>query len=501
MNRHNHQIAIGHTRWATHGDKTDVNAHPHFDHKDRIAVVHNGIIANYHDLVTELKTKHGIIPKSGTDTEVVALLIGLALDSGLSLFDSISKATETLEGAYSFVLISILEPDNMYIFKNCGTMVIGLSDGLREKSDDDIKQIEESKDEAGATESAENPHEFQIVASDTTVFQDYTKGYYNISDREIVKLTLNDKVEHHKIKAVTEERVKIEKPPGIDHYYVMEMLDQPNCVNKALNYGARLMTNKAMVRLGGLTNHEDDLSQVNSLVLAACGTSHYATKYAEILMRQLNCFDYVEAKIASEITKEDLAFKNRHQSAILCVSQSGETMDLLIPFRLAGDMGLQRINVVNKVNSTLARENDCGVFINCGRELSVASTKAYIAQVITLTLVALWFSQRKSYNASKRMRIQYIHELKALPQNMRLTLGTCNEFSLKMAKQLCKYQHIMFLGEGLGEAVAAEGALKMKELTYLHCHTFSLREIANSFFSYAKMHVGTPAIFVVLESD
>lgn len=129
--KHNHNIGIGHTRWATHGDKTDVNAHPHFDHGRRIALVHNGIIGNYHELKTELKEKHNIIPISETDTEVVALLIGHQLDQGFGLTEAITRATEKLEGAYSFVLISILEPENMYVFKNTGTMVIGVSDTLR----------------------------------------------------------------------------------------------------------------------------------------------------------------------------------------------------------------------------------------------------------------------------------------------------------------------------------------------------------------------------------
>ena len=133
--KHNHNIAIGHTRWATHGDKTDTNAHPHFDHQRRIAVVHNGIIGNYHELKKELKEQYDIVPISETDTEVVALLIGCELDRGLSLPDAITKATEKLEGAYSFVLISVLEPDNMYVFKNTGTMVIGVSDSLKARDD------------------------------------------------------------------------------------------------------------------------------------------------------------------------------------------------------------------------------------------------------------------------------------------------------------------------------------------------------------------------------
>ena len=272
------------------------------------------------------------------------------------------------------------------------------------------------------------------MASDTTVFQDYTKDYYNIEDREIIKMSLNDKVERTLLKKVTEEKVKIALPEGISHYYVMEMMDQPECVQKALNYGARLMTNKAMVRLGGLENHQTDLMQVDNLILAACGTSHYATRYAEHLIKQLGCFDYVDCKIASEITEDDLKFTNPKSAALLSVSQSGETMDLLIPFRLAHKMGLQRINVVNKVNSTLARENNCGVFLNCGRELSVASTKAYISQVVVLTLVALWFSQRKSYNQTKRIRAKYIAELRCLSMNMQKTLDTVNPFSEAMAQ-------------------------------------------------------------------
>ena len=162
--KHKHFIGIGHTRWATHGDKTDVNAHPHFDHKMRVALVHNGIIANYHDLKIELNEKHGIKPKSGTDTEIVAILIGVFLDQGSSLSKAIEQTTEMLEGAYSFVLISILEPETMYIFKNTGTMVIGLSDGLREGSNASDLPLEESKELAllkeASTGSDSLPHQF-----------------------------------------------------------------------------------------------------------------------------------------------------------------------------------------------------------------------------------------------------------------------------------------------------------------------------------------------------
>jgi glucosamine 6-phosphate synthetase-like amidotransferase/phosphosugar isomerase protein len=175
---HNHNIAIGHTRWATHGDKTDVNAHPHLDHRSRIAVVHNGIIGNYHELKKEIKEQYDIEPISGTDTEIVAILIGIELDKNKSLFDAIKSGTERLEGAYSFVLISILEPNNMYLFKNTGTMVIGVSDSLQEQlaqemdlktSPQQVKEKDEEEKKDG-DEKDQTQHSFQIVASDTTVF-------------------------------------------------------------------------------------------------------------------------------------------------------------------------------------------------------------------------------------------------------------------------------------------------------------------------------------------
>lgn len=225
--RHKHYIGLGHTRWATHGDKTDVNAHPHYDQKERIALIHNGLIENYHQLKEELRDTHGIKPLSQTDTEIVALWIGVYLDQGLSLSDAISKCVGILEGAYSFVLISILEPDCMYIVKNTGTMVIGVAKDLemRDPTSPDGKiPLNTLKNGNGEATSAfaikpqstldspskdreEEKHLFQIVASDTTVFQDYTKQYYNIDDKEIIKISLGDKVSSQRLLPIQEEKV------------------------------------------------------------------------------------------------------------------------------------------------------------------------------------------------------------------------------------------------------------------------------------------------------
>jgi glucosamine--fructose-6-phosphate aminotransferase (isomerizing) len=278
----------------------------------------------------------------------------------------------------------------------------------------------------------------------------------------------------------------------------MEMLEQPEAVARSLNYGARLMGGENRVKLGGLDDKREKLCEIESLIIAACGTSLNAGKYGEYLMRELGCFKYVESIVASEIFERDFPKRN---AGFLSISQSGETMDLLIPFRLAKKHGLQRINLVNKVNSTLARENDCGVFLNCGREFSVASTKAYVCQVTCMTLVALWFSQNKNFNATKKLRAKTINELKMLSANMKATLENINDKSGEIAKQLKGARHIFFCGTGISEYVAREGALKMKEMTYLHCQNIQLHSIGNNFFTYLVKHPRTPVIFIVLDSQ
>ena len=437
---HDNFVGIGHTRWATHGDKTDLNAHPQFDHKERIALVHNGIISNYFQLKQELKEKYDIEPKSATDTEIAAIWIGVFLDQGQALTEAIKSAVKVLEGAYSFVIISILDPEAMYIVKNTGTMVIGFPDTLAAGAKRDsvsldslsnISDEEEDKKDSSAGKKKEKAHKFQIVASDTTVFQDYTKHYYNIEDKEILRLSLHDKVEQHKIKTIVEEGIQVKLPPGIEHYYVKEMLEQPDAVARTLGYGSRLMGGDNMVKLGGLDSKREDLLKVENLLIAACGTSLNAGRYGMYLMRELGCFRTVTAQIASEIGKRDFP---KSGGGFLSISQSGETMDLLIPFRLAAEHNQTRINIVNKVNSTLARENQCGLFLNCGREFSVASTKAFTCQVTAMTLVAIWFAQNKNFNATKKIRARMINELKMLSTNIQVSLQGINEHSMEVAQ-------------------------------------------------------------------
>lgn len=326
-------------------------------------------------------------------------------------------------------MISILDPEAMFIVKNTGTMVIGFPESLNKTDDEELQPISDMSSE-GKKKEEEDIHKFQIVSSDTTVFQDYTKQYYNIEDKEIMRLSLNDKIEHTKIKSIKEEGIKVALPAGVPHYYVMEMLAQPEAVCRSLGYGGRLGGVDNIIKLGGLDKYLEELKGVDNLIIAACGTSYLAGVYGENLMKKLGCFKTVKSHLASEINGRDFPKKD---GGFLSISQSGETMDLLIPFRLAKEHGQKRINIVNKINSTLARENDCGVFLNCGREFSVASTKAFVCQVTVLTLVAIWFAQNKNFNATKNMRAKMINELKMLSGNMKKTLDSVNEKSVEIA--------------------------------------------------------------------
>lgn len=263
----------------------------------------------------------------------------------------------------------------------------------------------------------------------------------------------------------TMDKVKLKE--GISHYFIQEMLEQPEAVSKALGFGGRLNgSDKGFVKLGGMDKDEKQLMNVENLLIAACGTSYYASLYGSLLMRDFGCFNMVEVKIASEIQEKDFPERN---GGLLCVSQSGETTDLLKPFREAEKLGIKRFNIVNNVESTLAREAKCGVFVNAGKESSIASTKAYLCQVIAFSLITLWFSSRVNYKHSKAKRIQLWTELSTLSEKVKYVVENVEPFAISCASQLKDQSHIFLLGLGLGECTAREGSLKLKELTYKHC--------------------------------
>ncbi|CDW73742.1 glucosamine--fructose-6-phosphate aminotransferase [Stylonychia lemnae] len=473
--QHIGNIGLAHTRWATHGQKTHENAHPHLDQSKKIALVHNGFIENYQQLIEQNIIDSTCKLQSETDTEVIAQIIGQKFDSGESLVQSVYGACSLIIGSYNMAMICKEDPNSIYAFKNTGQMGIAISK--------DNQQC--------------------IISSDLNILNEEFKDcdIRILPDKQIVQIKRDEQginVSYFQFpKSINGPTIHLK--PGIEHYFVQEMLEQPEAVQKCLNYGNRLDPNEyGMARLGGLESNEEKLLEIKNLVIAACGTSYYASLYGQRLMREFQCFDTIEVKIASEIDINDLRIE---QGGLLSVSQSGETTDLLQPFQMAGKLGLFRFNIVNNVESTLAREAKCGLFLNAGKEQSVASTKAFICQVVAFSLITMWFSQKVNYKQTKDLRQNIYGELQTLSEKVKEVVNDCNQFSQTVAKMIKNENHIFLLGEGYAECVAKEGSLKMKELTYKHCQAYSLNNCHKGFYNYAKNHQGTCVFYVILDDE
>lgn len=354
--KHNHDVGIGHTRWATHGGKTDLNAHPHFDYSERLSVVHNGMVENFLEIKEFLKEK-GFEPKSQTDTELIAMYTRYLQESeNLSTEDAFRKCFANLEGSNCCLLLDKDTPDRIYAAKNSGSLLIGIGDkGF-------------------------------AVSSQVAAFQSYTRRYVQVPNNEVIVITKEEIIQQHKkmskddIRTLKREIIDKKPKPGYQWFFEQEIYEQAEAISKTLNYGARIAANNR-VKLGGLEAKEDDLKAIENLVIAACGTSLYSGCYAALLMRKFQIFQSVTPQTASDITEDYLYPRN---TGLLSISQSGETADLKSLIRLAQSKEILCFNVINEVESEIARMTETGVFINAGREVSVASTKAFLCQAVAL---------------------------------------------------------------------------------------------------------------------
>lgn len=456
-----HHLGIGHTRWATHGPKTDINAHPHFDHRNRVAVVHNGVITNYAILKEELQ-KGGVEFLSQTDTEVIAQLIGAGLDRGLDLLAAVRAALQKLEGTWGLAIISSLLPDGIIAAKNGSPIVIGLADGKA------------------------------FVASEPVAFGTSTRDFISLQNGEIAVVRSNrEGLDLTRLEKAAEETVSV-SPDPYPHWTIKEILEQPEAIRRTLNHGARLRSDTD-VKLGGLEIREEDLARIEHLVIAACGTSYHAGLYAAVSMRSLHAFETVQVVDASELTPQHFASQN---AGLLVISQSGETKDVHRAVVMAQELGVPVFSVVNAVGSLIARTTQCGVYLNAGRERAVASTKAFVTQVTALELIAIWFAEQREAEIAKRR--QLIEELRRLSTNIEATLklrDRCQE----VAKNLINAEHMFVLGKGYGESIAREGALKIKEITYLHAEGYPGGALKHG--PFALIEHGTPVLLVILDDE
>lgn len=437
------QAGIGHNRWATHGPPTEANAHPHFSSDRSVAVVHNGIIDNYTQLRHILK-EQGIETETDTDTEVIAHLIAWQYRG--NLFEAVCRALKMVEGTYGLAVMHAAEPDTLVAARNGSPVLVGLGDD----------QI--------------------FVASDPSAIVGHTRRVIYLNDHEVAKLTRNDldvvDLEHRQVEPEIQEldlTYTEATKDGYEHFMLKEIYEQPTVVFDAMRGRLQMRSNRVV--LGGLTDHLDRIQAAQRLVIMGCGTSWHAALVGEYLVEQLARIP-VEVEYASE-------FRYRApivgpQDVVIAISQSGETSDTLAALEHAKHNGALAVGITNVVGSALSRLTDCGVYIHAGPEIGVASTKAFTAQLTVLTLLALMLGQVRAPDPERDIEI--LQGLSELPESLTKTLDV-DQHIQGIAKKYVSSNHFLYLGRGLNFPVALEGALKLKEISYIHAEGYPAAEM------------------------
>ena len=441
-------IGIAHTRWATHGEPNDINAHPHFSESRDLVLIHNGIIENYSSIKQELKSR-GHHFESDTDTEVLIHLIEeVQLKDKLSLADAVRQALSKVVGAYAIVVLSKNNPDELIAAKKGSPLVIGIG-----------------------------KEEF-YVASDATPIVEYTKDVVYLEDEEIAIIPRNGELKIKTIKnkpktpTVSQLEINLEtiEKGGFEHFMLKEIYEQPRSVRDCMR--GRLNIGKGIVQLGGIAEYEQKFLNAKRIIFVACGTSWHAGLVGEYLFEDLTRIP-VEVEYASEFRyRNPIIYED---DVVICISQSGETADTLAAIALAKSKGATIIGICNVVGSSIPRATDAGVYTHAGPEIGVASTKAFTAQVTVLTLMALRIGFRKGTIPVSRYH-QILNELDAIPHKIEEVLKK-NEQIKYIADIYKDATNALYLGRGYTFPVALEGALKLKEISYIHAEGYPAAEM------------------------
>ncbi len=438
-------VGIGHTRWATHGEPSKRNAHPH--HVGEVYLVHNGIIENYQEL-KEMLQRHDYDFKSDTDTEVLTALIDYLARSSASLLEAVASALKTVVGAYGIALFSEKNPDEIIIARKGSPLIVGIGDGE------------------------------VFIASDASALVGHTDRVIYLHDGEIGSCTregiqLYD-TETRSVEA-TIEKLELDleaiQKKGYDHFLLKEIYDQPTTLRSTLN--GRINSETGSVKLGGLNMTDDELRAVRNVMVIGCGTAYYAGMMAGYFIEQFTDDVTVRSEIASELRYR--SFHVPEGTVALIVSQSGETADTLACLTELKRRGVKCLGVVNAVGSTIAREVDGGVYLHVGAEISVASTKAFTSQVAAITMFGLMVAQAKG--ASPKELHDYIRELDLLPDEIESVLERAAAEVQQTAKQYADYEHALFVGRDTLYPIALEGALKLKEVSYIQAEGYAAGEL------------------------
>jgi len=454
-------LGIAHTRWATHGVPTEENAHPHCDCSGRIWLVHNGIIENHQALKDQLE-KEGHEFQSETDSEVMVHLIEKFYQGDIA--EALRQALYKIEGAYSFVVFHSEEPGKLVAAKKGSPLVLGIDD-------DGV-----------------------IVASDVTAIIRQTRNVIYLEDKEMAVveggefhiLNWNNQTRNKEPQKVSWDLEELEKK-GYDHFMLKEIFEQPNSITDSLR--GRVIQEEGKVKLGGLDTVADRLSQVENLDLVACGTAYYAGLVGEYMLEEYADLP-ARALVASEFRYRKQLLDKGH--CLLALSQSGETADTLAAIKEAQERNVLSLGVVNVVGSSIARTTEAGVYNHIGPEIAVASTKAFTSQLVILALLTVYWGRMRNMALAMGQRIT--QELEELPQKAQETLKTDKRIR-EIAQKYYQVSNFAFLGRKYNYAVALEGALKLKEISYIHAEGFAGGEIKHG--PLALVDKDFPSFFIV----
>ena len=447
----NTYIGIGHNRWATHGVKNDDNAHPHLSNDKNFSLVHNGIIENYNDL-KQLLILNKFIFKSQTDTEVVVNLIEFNYNITKNTFEAIEKTISLLRGTYGLLIQSLYEPNKLFCVRNGSPLLVGQNENC------------------------------VIVTSEQSGFCNMMNNYITLHTDDICTITkTNDEILFSTSKTYTKNNVSILdseiSPSPYKHWTLKEIYEQPNVVLNSINKGGRIRNNYE-VKLGGLEKYSENLKSIQNIIILGCGTSYFAGLYGMYFFKNICNFNTVQTFDGAEFNQFDIPKDGN--TAFILISQSGETKDLHRCIEIAKHNGIITIGIINVVDSLIAREVDCGIYCNAGKEVGVASTKAFTSQVVCLSMAAIWFAKLKD-NRYKNFS-KMISDLHNLSNDIKITLDCCKEKIEEISKKITA-NNMFILGKGSDEYIAKEGSLKIKEISYIHSEGYSSSSLKHGPFA------------------
>ena len=462
-------IGMGHTRWATHGEPCDRNSHPHSSGNGKLSIIHNGIIENYAVLKEELQSK-GHHFESDTDTEVLIHLIEeVQKIENLSLFEAVRVSLSEVVGAYAIVVMSELEPDVLIAARKGSPMVIGVGEGE------------------------------YFIASDASPIVEYTKNVIYLKDNQVAHVKRDDLiiksidniVQTPYIQELTLKLEMLEKG-GFDHFMLKEIYEQPRSIRDCMR--GRIYPQQGLVQLGGIKDYAEKLKNIDRIVIVACGTSWHAGLVGEYLIEEYARIP-VEVEYASEFRYRNPIISEK--DIVIAISQSGETADTMAAIEIARERGATIFGICNVVGSSIPRITHAGVYTHAGPEIGVASTKAFTAQVTVLTLIALYMAQQRGTIKQSEL-IHMLTELEEIPDLVEKCLKSDAEIK-KIAEALKDSSNCLFLGRGSGFPVALEGALKLKEISYIHAEGYPAAEMKHG--PIALIDENMPVVFIATKNS